>query len=118
MYQKIMTGKLSLPENISAEAGSILKQLLERDPEKRLQDPKLIMGHPFFESIDWDKLAQKKLTPPFIPEVKSNTSTDMIDPVFTQEEAVLEEEDASDINQEAFKNFTFDPNAGGNPLNK
>ena len=45
-------------------------QLLIRDPEERLSDPKKIKDHPFFGSIDWDKLAAKELTPPFIPPVK------------------------------------------------
>jgi hypothetical protein len=37
MYQKIMTAKLVIPETISSDAASLLRGLLERDPNKRLQ---------------------------------------------------------------------------------
>jgi len=118
MYQKIMTAKLTIPDNISTEAASLLKHLLERNPEKRLQEPKDIMSHPYFEGIDWEKLNAKQLTPPYIPEVNSTTSTAMIDPSFTQEDPVIEQdEDTNGINQDGFRGFTYDSNTS-NALNK
>jgi len=71
MYSKIMTAKLNIPKNISDEARSLLEQLLQRDPEKRLTEPKIIKAHPFFKGIDWDQLLAKEITPPFIPPVVS-----------------------------------------------
>merc|ERR1712232_350405 len=82
MYQKIMTAKLVIPDNITSDAASLLKQLLERDPEKRLTEPKEIMGHPYFESIDFDKLNAKQITPPYIPQVSSAESIENIDTAF------------------------------------
>jgi hypothetical protein len=46
--------------------------LLNRDPLKRLgseADAKEIKSHPFFKEIDWEKLFQKKIEPPFKPSV-------------------------------------------------
>lgn len=47
------------------------------------------MEHPFFKSIDWEKLDNKSLPPPFIPKVKSETDVGNFDPYFTQERAVV-----------------------------
>lgn len=50
-------------------------QLLERSPSKRLCDPEKIKAHPFFSSIDWAKLAEKELIPPYIPPVVRSTTS-------------------------------------------
>jgi len=110
MYQKIMTAKLTIPENISPNAASLLKQLLERDPEKRLQEPKEIMAHPYFESIDWEKLNAKQITPPYVPQVSSGDSIENIDTSFTSKEAKIEEDnDISNQDQQDFTGFTWQP---------
>ncbi|EFA85933.1 protein serine/threonine kinase [Heterostelium album PN500] len=85
MYRKIMGERLTFPAHISPDARSLLELLLERDPDKRLADPNIIKRHPFFKSIDWELLFQKKIPPPFIPNVKGSADTSQIDPVFTDE---------------------------------
>ena len=45
-----------------------LKQLLEKDPQKRLTIP-AIKSHPFFAQIDWGLLEIGYLDPPFLPSV-------------------------------------------------
>jgi len=108
MYQKIMTAKLTIPKNVSDEAKSLLEQLLVRDPEQRLTDPKLIKKHPFFHSIDWKKLEQKEVTPPYIPPVTGKNDTKMVDPSFTSEDPALSATPASDINGAiTFDDFTY-----------
>lgn len=47
----------------------LLEQLLERNPAKRLCDPAKIKAHPYFSSIDWDKLERKEIPPPYVPPV-------------------------------------------------
>lgn len=45
-------------------------QLLERDPENRLgaqRGAAELQAHPFFASIDWAKLAVRRVSPPFKP---------------------------------------------------
>jgi len=85
MYRKIISETLTFPAFVTEEARSLLSQLLERDPEKRLADPNLIKRHPFFAGIDWEELFQKKIRPPFTPAVSGSADTSQIDPSFTAE---------------------------------
>ncbi|EGC32113.1 hypothetical protein DICPUDRAFT_38849 [Dictyostelium purpureum] len=110
MYRKIMMEKLTFPHFISQEARSLLELLLERDPEKRLADPNLIKRHPFFRQIDWELLFQKKIPPPFIPNVKGSADTSQIDPVFTDEAPSLTMAGECALNpqqQKDFEGFTY-----------
>jgi len=110
MYTKIMTAKLNIPKNVGDDARSLLEELLIRDPEKRLKDPKVIKSHPFFKGIDWDKLIAKEITPPFIPPVTNQDDTSLIDKAFTSEDPVLSHEDTSTISQadqDNFSGFTY-----------
>lgn len=86
--------QLSLPKWLSSDTHSILKQLLERTVDKRLGSGKSTMfqvkgvqaikKHAFFRDIDWHALAQKKLAPPIVPSVESNTDTSYFSEEFTK----------------------------------
>lgn len=39
--------------------------MVNRDENKRLEDTKTIKSHPFFSSIDWKLLEERKLEPPY-----------------------------------------------------
>lgn len=74
MYQKILNDPLVFGDDIGAEARSILTGLLTRDPTQRLgvNGAEEIRAHPFFANhIDFQKLIQKKIQPPFKPSVSS-----------------------------------------------
>jgi len=112
MYQKIISGKLEFPSFIDEDTQSLLKGLLTRDPAKRL-DTKKIKSHEFYASIDWERLYDKDITPPYIPDVKDEGDIDFIDPVFTAEAAVdsLIEENpltAGADDEEHFPGFTYE----------
>jgi len=115
MYFKIMHAKLELPDNLDPNTKSILIGLLERDPNKRLADPVAIKSHPYFKGIDWEKLVNKEIPPPFIPPVKGASDTSMVDPIFTSEKPTLEDDDSdpasalSPEKQQQFVGFTFVP---------
>ena len=50
-------------------------RLLEKDKTKRLGakgDIDEILAHPFFKSLDIEKLKEKKLVPPYKPEIKDD----------------------------------------------
>eukprot|EP01133_Synstelium_polycarpum_P012976 gene12976-15251_t len=109
MYKKIMGERLQFPAHISVDARSLLEQLLERDPEKRLTDPNIIKRQPFFRTIDWEALFQKKIPPPFIPNVKGSADTSQIDPVFTDETPSLTMVGESVIRIDQQKDFEARP---------
>jgi serum/glucocorticoid-regulated kinase 2 len=74
MYHKILNDPLVFGPEINPEAQSILSALLTRDPLRRLgvRGAEEIKKHPFFgKHIDFKKLAQKKIHPPFKPSVAS-----------------------------------------------
>jgi len=117
MYTKIMTAELEIPQTMSDEAGDLLTRLLDRNDESRLQEPVDIKAHPFFDSIDWDLLLRRKLTPPFIPEVHADDDTSNIDPAFTEAPIEVGEEEDGPIpasSQGEFEGFTYNPNAPKN----
>eukprot|EP01088_Endostelium_zonatum_P000318 TRINITY_DN1059_c0_g1_i1.p1 TRINITY_DN1059_c0_g1~~TRINITY_DN1059_c0_g1_i1.p1 ORF type:complete len:439 (-),score=98.32 TRINITY_DN1059_c0_g1_i1:187-1503(-) len=115
MYQKILSGELRFPSYVSPDAQSILEGLLTRDPEKRLgsrdKQASDVMSHPFFKSINWNKLMNKEIEPSFKPKVKSDACLDNIDKVFTSEKAidsVVEDSQIGDaVNGGHFDNFTY-----------
>jgi len=53
---------------MSADAKSIIMSLLNRNPQKRLGSgfggSEEIKSHPFFNSIDWEKVANRQLPVP------------------------------------------------------
>lgn len=57
---------------MSNDAVDLIRKLLVRVPEERLgyhNGAEEIMDHGFFESIDWDALYRKEVTPPFRPTI-------------------------------------------------
>jgi len=112
MYRRIMTDKLTFPDFIQTDARSLLEQLLERDADKRLTEPNLIKRHPFFKTINWEALYQKKIPPPFLPEVKGKADISQIDPVFIEEAPSLTMTGESELasgNSSDFEGFTYQP---------
>jgi serum/glucocorticoid-regulated kinase 2 len=74
MYEKILRDPLVFGPEIGTQARSVLTGLLTRDPTCRLgaNGADTIKKHPFFiEHIDFKKLLEKKIQPPFKPSVTS-----------------------------------------------
>lgn len=110
MYKKILTAKIFYPKHLTEDAKDLIAKLLEREPGTRLSNPAQIKAHPFFKSIDWQKLYDKLVTPPFIPEVKGKDDVSQIDPEFTSEKPVINDDKSVHIDptlQDNFKGFTF-----------
>jgi hypothetical protein len=68
IFHNIEYGELKIPEFVSEGAASLLRGLLQKDPNKRLggsiKDAQEIKEHPYFKDVDWDKVYNKELTPP------------------------------------------------------
>lgn len=67
----ILKAKLGMPQHLSSEAQGLLRVLFKRNPTNRLGATGVaeIKQHPFFATIDWDRLLSKQIQPPFRPAV-------------------------------------------------
>ncbi|XP_046981680.1 RAC serine/threonine-protein kinase [Schistocerca americana] len=100
LFTLILMEDVRFPRSISNDARDLLSGLLVKDPTKRLgggpEDAKEIMAHPFFRSINWNDLVQKKIKPPFKPQVTSDTDTRYFESEFTGESVELTPPEHSD----------------------
>uniref|UniRef100_A0A2K6JZG5 Serum/glucocorticoid regulated kinase family member 3 n=1 Tax=Rhinopithecus bieti TaxID=61621 RepID=A0A2K6JZG5_RHIBE len=121
MYDNILHKPLSLRPGVSLTAWSILEELLEKDRQNRLgakEDFLEIQSHPFFESLSWADLVQKKIPPPFNPNVAGPDDIRNFDTAFTEETvpySVCVSSDYSVVNasvleaDDAFVGFSYAP---------
>lgn len=61
----------------SSDAAELIQQLLIRDPRKRLgaKGADEIKRMRFFSSIDWDRMEQMQVPPPFVPDNEINAAS-------------------------------------------
>lgn len=123
LFQLIVCEDVRFPKTISQEARDLLKGLLHKDPNKRLGggpgDVKEVQSHPFYITINWKLLEEKKLTPPFKPQVTSETDTRYFDREFTGESVQLTPPDqveplgpiAEESEAAAFNQFSYQDNS-------
>jgi serum/glucocorticoid-regulated kinase 2 len=111
MYEKILRDPLLFPDEVSPSARSILTGLLTRDPAQRLgvNGADVIKRHRFFEKIDWQRLAQKKIQPPFKPSVRSPVDVSNFDTVFTAEQPLDSVVEGSRLSQTVQAQFEGAP---------
>ena len=77
IFYNIEFGDLKIPNFVSKEAAELLLRLLERNPAKRLggggRDALEIKEHPYFKDVDWKKIYEKKIKPPFFMNYMDKT---------------------------------------------
>uniref|UniRef100_A0A8C7HAJ8 Serine/threonine-protein kinase Sgk1 n=1 Tax=Oncorhynchus kisutch TaxID=8019 RepID=A0A8C7HAJ8_ONCKI len=75
MYDNILHKPLMMRPGASNTAWSLLQALLEKDGTHRLgsrDDFNEIKAHYFFSEINWDDLEQRKVPPPFTPNIHTD----------------------------------------------
>ncbi|WVO16577.1 hypothetical protein L204_104256 [Cryptococcus depauperatus] len=113
MYRKILTEPLRFPDSVRSEARSLLTTLLNRDPQHRLgvNGAQEIKNHPFFaKHINFAKLWNKQIQPPFKPAVASAIDTSNFDEEFTKEvplDSVVDDSHLSQTVQQQFEGFSW-----------
>jgi p70 ribosomal S6 kinase len=109
----VCRGKLKLKSYFTFNARELMKALLNRQPNARLgagqRDYHEIQEHPWFNEIDWVKMYNKELPPPFVPQLKSMDDTHLFDDIFTKEPAFDSpiQTPLSHTHQGAFEGFTY-----------
>ncbi|CAL8102978.1 unnamed protein product [Orchesella dallaii] len=73
IYEKIVAGKVKFPNFMGEDCKDIVKNILQVDLTRRFGNLKNgvhdIKNHKWFQSVDWNAVFHKKITPPFKPEV-------------------------------------------------
>ncbi|NWV01041.1 ST32A kinase, partial [Upupa epops] len=80
------TAAVMYPAAWSAGMVSLIKKLLEPNPEKRFSQLKDVQDFPYLSDVSWDAVLQKRVTPAFVP-TKGRLNCD---PAFELEEMILE----------------------------
>lgn len=93
-YDQILDGIFSYPSFFSSEAKDIVDKLLEPSKSLRLGNQvggvEDIKRHPFFKSINWEKLYRKEIEPPAVPKLEGDGDFSHFDSDF---------EDMADVNK-------------------
>ncbi|NXX29248.1 ST32A kinase, partial [Nicator chloris] len=82
----LRTAALRFPAAWSPGMVTLLRKLLELNPEKRFSQLKDVQSLPYLSDVDWDAVLQKRIMPEFIP-TKGRLNCD---PTFELEEMILE----------------------------
>uniref|UniRef100_A0A673J8W1 non-specific serine/threonine protein kinase n=1 Tax=Sinocyclocheilus rhinocerous TaxID=307959 RepID=A0A673J8W1_9TELE len=111
LFELILMEDIKFPRTLSADAKSLLSGLLIKDPNKRLgggpDDAKEIMRHSFFAGIDWQDVYDKKLMPPFKPQVSSETDTRYFDEEFTAQMITITPPEKCEFRRPHFPQFSY-----------
>uniref|UniRef100_A0A669BVC6 Ribosomal protein S6 kinase n=1 Tax=Oreochromis niloticus TaxID=8128 RepID=A0A669BVC6_ORENI len=99
------------PSMIGPIAQDLLKKLLVKDPHKRLgsgpRGAEDIKAHPFFKGLNWDDLAQKKVSSPFKPELKSELDVGNFAEEFTGMDPVYSPASTPPSTDRLFQGYSF-----------
>ncbi|XP_036309427.1 RAC-gamma serine/threonine-protein kinase isoform X4 [Pipistrellus kuhlii] len=117
LFELILMEDIKFPRTLSSDAKSLLSGLLIKDPNKRLgggpDDSKEIMRHSFFSGVNWQDVYDKKLVPPFKPQVTSETDTRYFDEEFTAQTITItppekyDEDGMDNENRPHFPQFSY-----------
>ncbi len=114
LYDRILSMEVEYPEYASMDALDLLSKLFIRKPSERLGYGPLgghdVQRHAFFSSIDFNKLFDKNIEPPFKPDVTDDFDVSYFDDDFTNQAPVLTPSGTRsmiNLSKQAFDNFSF-----------
>uniref|UniRef100_A0AAX7SUE0 protein kinase C n=1 Tax=Astatotilapia calliptera TaxID=8154 RepID=A0AAX7SUE0_ASTCA len=115
VFDSIVNDEVRYPRFLTTEAIGIMRRLLRRNPERRLgsgeKDAEEVKKQPFFRVMDWEALLQRKVPPPFVPNIVGKEDVSNFDEEFTNEAPALtpprERRALSRREQDYFKDFDY-----------
>ena len=118
LYQSILNDQVEFPEtmDIDPDLKDLIEKLLEKFSDQRIgkgfQDSGELEEHPFFDSIDFDKLYNKGYEMEWKPEIKDPLDISHFDEKYTNLDIGLTPETGTITRslQDMFAHFTYNNN--------
>ncbi|KAL7646513.1 UNVERIFIED_CONTAM: hypothetical protein RMT77_001764 [Armadillidium vulgare] len=114
LFAAITEHSVSYPKSLSKEAKDVCKGFLTKLPQKRLgcspKGEEEIRTHPFFRRVDWLRLENREVQPPFKPKISNPRIGENFDPVFRNAPIGFTPIDMKIMEQmdpEAFSGFSY-----------
>ncbi|XP_046834589.1 protein kinase C, brain isozyme isoform X1 [Vespa velutina] len=114
LFAAITNHNVSYPKSLSKEAKEVCKAFLTKNPSRRLgcgfRGEEDVRSHVFFRHIDWEKIENREVQPPFKPKIKHPKDVSNFDKQFTSEKTDLTPTDKlfmMNLDQTEFMGFSF-----------
>ncbi|XP_054737117.1 protein kinase C, brain isozyme-like isoform X1 [Anastrepha obliqua] len=114
LFAAITDHNVSYPKSLSKEAKEACKGFLTKQLTKRLgcgpTGEADVRIHPFFRRIDWEKIENREVQPPFKPKIKHRKDVSNFDKQFTSEKTDLTPTDKvfmMNLDQTEFVGFSY-----------
>ena len=73
LYEAVLEGNMRFPSHFDPNAVDLVRKLTSHDVSMRFgnlrEGVEDIKNHPWFSGVNWQKLYEKKIRPPYIPKV-------------------------------------------------
>jgi RAC serine/threonine-protein kinase len=113
LLELILIKDIKFPQTLFSDAKSLFSRLLIKDPNKHLggglDNTKEIMRHNFFSGVNWQGVYDKKLVPPFKPQVISETDTRYFHEEFTAQTIAITLPEKYDDGMDCMDNKRWPP---------
>lgn len=115
MYRRILEDDLEFTDAFDDVSQDFIAGLLRRDEHKRLgtgpNGPIIIRSHPYFSGLDWSDVYHKRITPEYVPHLRSETDLSNFDRDFLNMTPRLTPVSNTDLLtssiQEAFQGYSY-----------
>ncbi|XP_029396636.1 ribosomal protein S6 kinase alpha-5 isoform X2 [Mus pahari] len=109
--RRILKSEPPYPQEMSTVAKDLLQRLLMKDPKKRLgcgpRDAEEIKEHLFFEKVNWDDLAAKKVPAPFKPAIRDELDVSNFAEEFTEMDPTYSPAALPQSSERLFQGYSF-----------
>uniref|UniRef100_A0A8C0C2X0 Ribosomal protein S6 kinase n=1 Tax=Balaenoptera musculus TaxID=9771 RepID=A0A8C0C2X0_BALMU len=109
--RRILKSEPPYPQEMSAVAKDLIQRLLMKEPKKRLgcgpRDADEIKEHLFFQKINWDDLAAKKVPAPFKPVIRDELDVSNFAEEFTEMDPTYSPAALPQSSERLFQGYSF-----------
>jgi serine/threonine protein kinase len=108
MFTKIACREPDFEPDADPAAVDFIRKLLVKDPRRRATFQALL-GHDFWDGLNFDDVLAKKIAPEFVPTITDARLAENFDPEFTGEDAIDSIATPPIGDENVFENFSFVP---------